>query len=155
MRPDLLVLALIAAASAAGIYRLLQQVSLARAQGAPLSIAFLAYSSTAAFAGALLWVLSAKVGSLAVLFWGGMALAFGSAIAYLVMYSATGGGPTPAVARANGVSERTRAAAMVGLVGASASMVCLRMQWWLPLIPGLVLTIVGWAATIVFWLKDS
>jgi len=29
------------------------------------------------------------------------------------------------------------------------------MQWWLPLIPGLVLTIVGWAATIVFWLKDS
>ena len=84
-----------------------------------------------------------------------MALASGSGIAYLAMYLATGGGPTPAVARANGVSERTRAAAMVGLVGASVSMVCLRMQWWLPLIPGLVLTIVGWAATIVFWLKDS
>ena len=47
------------------------------------------------------------------------------------------------------------AAAIVGLVGASVSMVCLRTQWWLPLIPGLVLTIVGWAATIVFWLKDS
>jgi hypothetical protein len=134
---------------------LLQQVSLARAQGTAWPIAFLAYSSTAAFAGALLWILSAKIDSLPVLFWGGVALAFGSSIAHLAVYIATRGRPIPAVASANGVSERTRAAAMVAIIGASESIVCLHMQWWLPFVPGLLLTVLGWAATILFWLKDS
>jgi len=142
-------------ASALGISRFLQQVTIARARGAAWPIAFLAYSSTAAFAAAFLWVVSVKSDGLPVLFWAGAIVAVIASLAYLAVYSVARSELPVTKPSSNGVSERTRAAAMVGLLGATMGMACLRMEWWLGSVPGLVVTMVGWAAAIVFWFKDS
>ncbi len=142
-------------ASAVGVSRFLEQVVEARKKGAPWPPVFLAYSSTTAFAAGFLWIVSVKIEGLPVLFWAAAVVAIVASLAYLAVYSVARSELEVTKPSSNGVSERTRSAAMLGLFGATVSMVCLRMQWWVGAVPGLVVTLVGWAATVVFWLKDS
>lgn len=134
---------------------MLRQVAIARSQGAAWPVAFLAYSSTTAFAGSFLWIVSANADNLALLFGIGMAIAIAASLAYLSVYSVSWRHIPVRQPSANGVSERTRAAAMVGALSGPMVMLCLRTRWWLAIIPTLLLTLVSWAAMIVFWFKDS
>ena len=159
LRLDLVVLVLITMAAAIGTSRLLQQVNIARSQGASWQVAFLAYSSTIAFAGALLWVISFKVDALPLLFWGGAVVALVSSGAYLAIYFLNPPKvvlmPPTTTSGVRRISERTRAAGMVGIFGATVGVVSLHLEWLLVVIPALVLCLVGWAIAIVFALKDA
>ena len=133
---------------------MLRQVAVARSQGAAWPVPFLAYSSTAALVGMFLCLLSAKVDDLALLFWIALAVAIPASLAYLSVYSASWRHIPVRQPSANGVSERTRAAAMVCTLSAPLAILCLRMQWWLAAIPLLLLAALSWGATIVLWFKD-
>ena len=58
-------------------------------------------------------------------------------------------------APAGSVSEHRVAAAMVGILGASLSMAALRAQVWVLLVPSLLLTLLGWGASVVLWIRDQ
>jgi len=158
LRPDLVALALVAGVAAIGTSRLLQQVNIARSRGASWQVPFLAYSATIAIAGALLWVISLRVGDLALLFWVGSVVAVLSSGAYLGVYflkpPSVSVPPTMSLG-VKTVSERTRAAGMAGTFGATVAIVALHLEWLLVMIPAVVLCFIAWATAIVFALKDA
>src|SRR2546423_1889439 len=158
LRPDLVALALVAGVAAIGTSRLLQQVNIARSRGASWQVPFLAYSATIAIAGALLWVISLRVGDLALLFWVGSVVAVLSSGAYLGVYflkpPSVSVLPTMSLG-VKTVSERTRAGGMAGFFGATVAIVALPLEWLFVMIPAVVLCFIAWATAIVFALKDA
>jgi len=123
-------------------------------------------ASAIAFGSALFWVACVKIDAAPWLLWSGLAVALVSSAGHISIYwlrrvrarsarppasTSITGLPAPA----GSVSEHRVAAAMVGILGASLSMAALRAQVWVLLVPSLLLTLLGWGASVVLWIRDQ